>query len=340
MKFNDSRKRAHGETKSKDPVSLIEAAYQFERGAEWLRSVACAASTTLDFDRGVLAVAYDASQLDWVHLKQVELLGVSSEFARTLLDRPDDFLGEAFIRFLRTPGADSVLRNPLTGPAYQADFLEQGIEDAFAINAGDPTGHGCMFIFPDRQRHHAPARLHTWQCLAAHIAAGNRLRRRLETLTCDEAQVGPRAEAVITPLGRVEHAEGAAADRSAREALREALIRIERARSRRQTPAQAVELWQGLVDGRWSIVETFERDGKRYYLAHRNDPNLTSEFALTERERQILAYADLGQSNKLIAYTLGLSISSVSTFLLRARRKLRAASLRSLRPTPPTELPD
>jgi DNA-binding CsgD family transcriptional regulator len=43
---------------------------------------------------------------------------------------------------------------------------------------------------------------------------------------------------------------------------------------------------------------------------------------LTERERQVLAYADLGQSNKLIAYSLGLSTSTVSTLLSRARRKL------------------
>jgi DNA-binding CsgD family transcriptional regulator len=42
---------------------------------------------------------------------------------------------------------------------------------------------------------------------------------------------------------------------------------------------------------------------------------------LSSRERQVLSLVDLGQSNKLIAYSLGLSVSTVSTTLTRARRK-------------------
>lgn len=45
--------------------------------------------------------------------------------------------------------------------------------------------------------------------------------------------------------------------------------------------------------------------------------------ALTRREQQVLAYAEIGHSNKLIAYSLGVAISTVSTLLARARRKLR-----------------
>ena len=44
--------------------------------------------------------------------------------------------------------------------------------------------------------------------------------------------------------------------------------------------------------------------------------------ALTPRERQVLSLADFGRSNKVIAHALGLSISTVSTTLTRARRKL------------------
>jgi DNA-binding CsgD family transcriptional regulator len=85
---------------------------------------------------------------------------------------------------------------------------------------------------------------------------------------------------------------------------------------------RSVELWRGLVSGRWSVVEHFESAGKRYYLAHKNDPELARDRALTPREQQVLRYAELGQSNKLIAYSLGLSISTVSTLLSKARRKL------------------
>jgi DNA-binding CsgD family transcriptional regulator len=306
---------------SKDAISVIEAAYGMEHGPDWLRSVASAAANALEFDPAVLAVRYDASQPKWIHLKQVELLGVTQEFARILLHRPGD-APTAILQVLRRPRACSILSEPAGRALYERDFREQGMGDPFTINAADPTGHGCMFIFPDQGRAPAPSRLHTLRRLAAHIAAGNRLRRRLADMAEDETDASARAEAVLTPDGRVEHAVGAAAERSAREALRGALARIDCARSRRQSPEQGVELWHGLIDGRWSIVESFERDGKRYYLAHRNDPELAPDMALTHRERQVLAYADLGQSNKLIAYSLGLSISTVSTLLSRARRKL------------------
>jgi DNA-binding CsgD family transcriptional regulator len=40
------------------------------------------------------------------------------------------------------------------------------------------------------------------------------------------------------------------------------------------------------------------------------------------RERQIAGWASLGHSNKLIAYELGLPLSTIATHLRRAVRKL------------------
>jgi DNA-binding CsgD family transcriptional regulator len=52
---------------------------------------------------------------------------------------------------------------------------------------------------------------------------------------------------------------------------------------------------------------------------------------LTDRERQVFTYAAMGQSNKLIAYSLGLAVSTVAAHLERARRKLGGgASLKAL----------
>jgi DNA-binding CsgD family transcriptional regulator len=315
--------------KASDPISVIEAAYCLDAGDNWLKLVADSAVRAFGFEQGVVATVFDASKA-WVQLGQIELRGVSPAVAGMLLDRPSDTPREQFAAFLRVPRVGSVLNEPLTEPLYRADFEAHGIGDVFAVNAGDPTGLGCMLLFPDRVRKYPPRRLHTWRCLAAHIAAGNRLRRKLERVLQEQLSPTSTAEAVLSRNGRVEHAESAAKGRAARAALQEALVRIERARARLQSPEEATELWSGLVSGRWSIVETFDRDGKEYYLAHRNDPELAPERALTQRERQVLAYANLGQSNKLIAYSLGLSPSSVATLLTRARRKLGAEAVRRL----------
>src|SRR5262245_36078545 len=85
---------------------------------------------------------------------------------------------------------------------------------------------------------------------------------------------------------------------------------------------RSLELWRGLVSGRWSLVEHFERGGRRYFLAHKNDPELRPDRGLTERERQVVAYEELGYSNKLIAYALGLSPTTISSLLARAKKKL------------------
>jgi DNA-binding CsgD family transcriptional regulator len=44
--------------------------------------------------------------------------------------------------------------------------------------------------------------------------------------------------------------------------------------------------------------------------------------SLTSREREILLLVERGESNKVIAFTLGVAISTVSTILTRARRKM------------------
>jgi DNA-binding NarL/FixJ family response regulator len=133
---------------------------------------------------------------------------------------------------------------------------------------------------------------------------------------------------VLTPTGMVEHADGDATTRAARERLREAVSALDRARGglRRRDPDGAVDLWRVLVASRWSLVETFESDGRRYLVARVNEPR-SGEFApLTPREHDVLGYARMGHHNKLIAYELGLAPSTVRVLLSRAAAKLGATS--------------
>jgi len=91
---------------------------------------------------------------------------------------------------------------------------------------------------------------------------------------------------------------------------------------RRSDPHKAIEIWKALVRGRWSTVDWFDTDGRRFILAVPNAPEVTDPRGLTERERQVVSYAAVGQSNKMIAYRLGLSRSRVSLLLRSAMRKL------------------
>jgi DNA-binding NarL/FixJ family response regulator len=90
-------------------------------------------------------------------------------------------------------------------------------------------------------------------------------------------------------------------------------------------------MWQAMVSGRWSLLDHFDSDGRRYVLAHRNDPQVPDARGLTLRQRQVIAYAALGHSNKVIAYELGLSASTVGCHLARARAKLALPSAAALR---------
>ncbi len=164
------------------------------------------------------------------------------------------------------------------------------------------------------------------QRIAAHISAGFRLYCKLGAASRRDATAG--AEAILESSGKVVHASGAATPRSTRDALRAAVRAEDRARGplRRRAPDEAIEAWRGLVAGRWTLIDHFEGDGRRYFVVHRNDPEAPDPRALTLRERQIVGYVALGQSNKLIAYELGMSPSTVAVHLKRAATKLGVRS--------------
>jgi DNA-binding NarL/FixJ family response regulator len=70
----------------------------------------------------------------------------------------------------------------------------------------------------------------------------------------------------------------------------------------------------------WELVTEYVHEGRRYAVLRARG----HASALTLRERQILARAALGQTNKVIAYELGLSASTVRVFMARAFVRLGA----------------
>ena len=84
----------------------------------------------------------------------------------------------------------------------------------------------------------------------------------------------------------------------------------------------ANQLWHELQTGSWSVIDQVDRDQRRFLLARENAPPTRDARAMTARERQVVEYASLGNSNKVIAYELGISASTVSTHLSHAAAKL------------------
>ena len=204
-------------------------------------------------------------------------------------------------------------------------------KDLLAITAVDPNGVGLSIsiILPEVTRLTGKDR-DLWKMVGAHLVSGFRLRQSLEEARATPAKRTPlpdNAEAVLDPKKlAISDAVGEATDRSTGEFIREAARMIDRARGRlrREDPEEALEIWKALVEGRWSLVDWFDSDGRRFVLAHPNPPDLKDPRGLSVRERQVATYAALGETNKLISYRLGISQPNVSTTLKSAMHKLGA----------------
>lgn len=89
---------------------------------------------------------------------------------------------------------------------------------------------------------------------------------------------------------------------------------------------RAIRVWEGLVRGRWTLVDWFDADGRRFIIAKLNPRRVGVPRGLTTRERQVALSAALGDSSKATGYQLGISPSRVSALLKAAMRKLGVRS--------------
>jgi DNA-binding CsgD family transcriptional regulator len=202
----------------------------------------------------------------------------------------------------------------------------KGIHDSSGVTGFDTTGHG-VFLggFLPRPSRLDPAFRARFERIGAHLGVGLRYRRLAK-------RAGRTPEAVLTPGAKLLHAEGDATTARARDGLVRAVKAIDRARGRqrRTDPNGALLAWRALVGARWSLVDEFESDGKRYVVARENEPHAMPLAALSRRERQIVGYIVLGHSTKLIAYELGIADSTVRVLLRRAMQRLDVTSREAL----------
>ena len=313
---------------TRELIGVLEAVYRLDLdGQAWLRSVLDASAGAIGEGFGAMALLYDRENGErrtlglegrgaiGGRLDVVGAIGMAlgAERLSALMDRPGAASGSQLLRM--KPGAYGRL------PAIREHGQPLGFFDLFQINAINPNGEGCLLGAPMRRaRWLTRAEVSAWSRVAAHLASALRLRRALGIAPSFDA-----GEAVLDAAGRAVHARDGARRRDAREKLRAAAAKIDRARTRKHR-GDGLREWKAMVEARWTLVDRFDRDGRRFFVAYRNDIPMRDARRLTRREQQAVAFAALGSTSKLIAYELGLSVSSVTTILASASRKLGVRS--------------
>jgi DNA-binding CsgD family transcriptional regulator len=333
-----------------DELSVIEAAYVLGgTETDWVLGLAQAAAPLLDEGWGVSATTWTAAP-DGISLRAMSTVGAGSEVAEaaaSAMRATGDEIQVALVRSgpctsLGSMGGSRMVEQD----SGSQGLIRLGIRDSLTILAPDSggflTGLSAYRPAPFRPSRRIVA---CWSRIASHLAAGFRVRRALAAAEAETSRArDPLAgsEAILTPNGKLAHAEEPA--KRAHAALARAVIAVDRARTsqRRHDPDGAIDAWRGLVEGRWSLIEHFDTDGQRFIVARKNDPVASGPSHLSVRERQVLACRARGLSLKLIAYDLGWSVPTVSRTLRSGMGKLGISSdeeLASLFLAAPQRLP-
>jgi DNA-binding CsgD family transcriptional regulator len=320
-----------------DPVGVLEAVHAADANAgAWLAGVACACADLLGRERPMIATYVEPDDERGVRLSAVLQRSSDADICGFVREVTPQLSAEDFARTYGSPQIFESLR-VRAGRTYTPShwlftaFRQRfGVDDFDLLRVVAPAGQGVM-IGAGREGGGRPSRREKarWARLAPHVAGGLRLRAAIARERPAEPVLERSAvEAVLDPGGGVVAATGLARPRAAREELRTAARAIERARSSagRRDPERAIEGWQALVAGRWALIDVFDSDGRRFIIARENRPRPAALVPLTRRELDVLELIQRGLSNKRVALTLGLSESTVSEHLMRAREKLGARS--------------
>ncbi len=304
-------------------VDVVERAYWLDgTDEEWLQELATAARPSLDLGLGVVAYLGEIDSLKTVAFATSgATTGVEQLLKAVATDAPrsvhETFIGKP-LRFVSVSemffGDDSLRAHwELAGRAF-------GLVDGVGLYAHGSGGRSIHLFAPSLtiERLHARSR-RAWERVASHLAAAHRVR----TLLREKRGVEP-IQALLDPSGRMHDAKGDAKEASARETLRNAVRAMERARGplRTRDSEQALELWRGLAGGRWSLVDRWESDGKRFIAAVENRPENLDPRALSPREGAVARLAAEGAAPKDIAYALGISPSNARVLLASTLKKL------------------
>ena len=302
---------------------VSRAAYAFRADlGEWATGVHEALAPSLDFGQGSLVSVVEFPERG-LRIRYLASRGGASRVHHAIV-RLSAFLAPEKLResFFngRVLGASSGHYTDEDFARMQSRARSSRSRDAAGWCVNDAVDHGFMVVSPARELLRFPEQpAPIVRRLGAHISTGLRLQRVLTSTAFED----PCVEAILDPEGRPQHAVGMARMRGALDQLRDFVL----ARSRSSGADIASDpAWDAVLAGRWSLVDRFDADGRRYVIAYRNPPGVLDPRRLTPREEGVAALAAIGRSNKEIANHLGVTQSTVGTLLASALTKLGLAS--------------
>lgn len=314
--------------KNMDWVSLIEAGYNLDGTDQlWLENVLDKAVPL--FDRGfwpsILTYRFTPTTVDIDHV----VTKGPPEIIKPLFDNSTNWSPGAVDQIYRGIASIESLSTIVYPdfPKLRTTFGKRtkGMADMLAVWAHTGIGSGLKICraFPASVTPTAMERKR-WPLVASHLGAALRLRSVTCNLSFDDSQI----EAILDPGGKVHDAREGATKISVRENLRKKVRQIEQLRTRagRCNPDTAMNNWESLIQGRWSLVDRFDTDQRRFVVAIKNDPAHPDPRGLSVQERQIVEYVGLGRSSKEISYILGISSSAITNCTARAQEKLGLSS--------------
>jgi DNA-binding CsgD family transcriptional regulator len=315
-----------------DLLRVVEAAYRVESTDEvWLTELMESSRQFMDAGFGVFGAIFDKPPDGAVRFQSSASIG--PDWLSRAIQEVNGAMAPATAAQLydRLPCSTmSQLLGPEFSPSLETVAQGFGVADAMGFIARDTSRLGCIFIALLPKQASVGVRFRsTWNRIAGHIAASLRIRRSMHSSSqMASASASTAEEAVLSADGKVEHASAQAQHIEARQQLTDAVrsMTLARGQLRHDDPPRALQLWQPMVNARWTLVDRFEHDGRRYVLARENEPQARGPQALTTRERQVARLAAIGHSSKLIAYELGIADSTARVLLARSMRKLGAHS--------------
>jgi DNA-binding CsgD family transcriptional regulator len=299
---------------------LAQAIYSLDLAEDaWMRGILCAVQKDCGGARDAFV---GLGEIENGRPRPLHSVGTDDELAlearRQSTTLSPDYVMRRMQSFASTDR--QLIGNEFDRTPHGVDWWERRrVEDVFVLSAFFSSGRFLAFGA------HVPATydpwpvelVEEWDAVAMHIASAARLHHAHASGTA-------HVDAMFTPDGRCVHSDGPPA--AGRAALRDAIRRVERSRSRFRDKPVAVDARRPLVDGRWILCDQFDADGKHFVVAYAEGREARRPSALSDRETRVVELMISGWALKRIAYHLGLSEGAVASYAHRACTKLGVRS--------------